>query len=122
MVSEPDATRIGSTVLLLQPMEKGSKDEPTHDLARIKTLVQARRYHATSVVRSTLFRLDLTECDLVECVARLDGSDFYKSMPSDLVPGSWQDVYRPGLEGRRMYVKLLVNDRAEVVIVQFKER
>jgi len=41
----------------------------------------------------------------VEVVRGLTARDFDKSMPSEINPTVWQDVYRPVVEGRELYVK-----------------
>ena len=45
---------------------------------------------------------------------------FTKSMPSDFIPGLFQDVYHPLLGGRVMYVKLQID--GDAVIISFKHR
>ncbi len=45
--------------------------------------------------------------------------DFYKSMTSYNDHTQWQDVYRPSVDGIKLYVKLSVQDG--VLILSFKE-
>ncbi len=61
-------------------------------------------------------------------MSRLQPGDFYKSMESELVPGTWLDVYRPTLrtpthpKGIRVYCKVTISDDGVVLIVlSFKE-
>ena len=66
--------------------------------------------------------VDLVYEDVVECVLLLEPSDFYKTMPSTQVPGSWQDVYRSTYQGLQLYIKLQINAAGLGVVIQFKER
>jgi len=42
-------------------------------------------------------------------------------MPSALNPAVRQDVYKPVVEGRELYVKFTVDTRGELLLISFKE-
>jgi motility quorum-sensing regulator/GCU-specific mRNA interferase toxin len=42
-------------------------------------------------------------------------------MPSDINPAIWQDVYRPIVEGRELYVKFTLDAQGELLLISFKE-
>ena len=49
--------------------------------------------------------LCMDEEAVVAVIAGLSGRDFGKSMPPDVNPAVWQDVYRPVAGSRELYVK-----------------
>jgi hypothetical protein len=112
----------GSTVLPFAAMEEGEKCTPTYDLERVKSLVRTGRYSPTSDVLTSLIVLKLDEDDLVACILGLEPAVFYKSMPSKKMIGTWQDVYRPTYQGRRLYVKVRISDDARTIVIQLKRR
>lgn len=56
---------------------------------------------------------------MIEVVANLTNTDFYKSMTTHENHRVWQDVYRPKTELGDVYLKLTVID--DVLVVSFKE-
>ena len=56
-----------------------------------------------------------------DSVVALQATDFYKSMASEMRPGTWQDVYRPVYLGIPLYVKLQLTPARLVVVISFKE-
>jgi hypothetical protein len=65
--------------------------------------------------------LGMDEQAVVDVVAGLTGRDFDKSMPSDISPAIWQDVYKPIIDGRELYVKFTLDTRGELLLISFKE-
>ncbi len=65
--------------------------------------------------------LGLEEQAVVEVIARLTARDFDKSMPSEVNPEIWQDVYKPVVQGREIYVKFTLDARGELLLISFKE-
>jgi hypothetical protein len=49
--------------------------------------------------------LGMDEQAVVDVVIGLTVRDFDKSMPSDINPAIWQDVYKPVIDGQELYVK-----------------
>jgi hypothetical protein len=54
-------------------------------------------------------------------IAHLAGRDFEKSMPSEVNPAIGQDVYKPVVRGRELYVKFTFDGRGELLLISFKE-
>jgi len=63
----------------------------------------------------------MDEQAVVDVVARLRVQDFDKSMPSNADPTVWQDVYKPVIEGRELYVKFTSDSHGEPLLISFKE-
>jgi len=57
----------------------------------------------------------------VDVIARLTAQDFDKSMPSELDPAIRQDVYKPIVDGRELYVKFTRDTQGGLLLVSFKE-
>ena len=64
--------------------------------------------------------LGMDEQAVVDGVAGLTAADFDKSMPSEVNPAVWQDVYRPVIGGRELYVKFTLDARGELLLISFK--
>lgn len=79
---------------------------PTYALVEIQRLVRSGAFQITNSARVGAAALGFDETAVVRCVLELTGNEFYKTMPSELVPGLWQDVYRPVFENEALYVKL----------------
>jgi motility quorum-sensing regulator/GCU-specific mRNA interferase toxin len=58
---------------------------------------------------------------VVDVVAGLTIRDFDKSMRSEINPAIWQDVYKPIVDGRELYVKFTLDTRGELLLISFKE-
>jgi Motility quorum-sensing regulator, toxin of MqsA len=65
--------------------------------------------------------LGMDEQAVVDVVAGLTGRDFDRSMPSDINPAIWQDVYKPIIDRRELYVKFTLDARGELLLISFKE-
>jgi hypothetical protein len=65
--------------------------------------------------------LGMNEEAVVEVIARLSARDFDKSMPSDRGPAMQQDVYKPVVDGREIYVKFTRDAQGELLLISFKE-
>ena len=66
--------------------------------------------------------------EVFEQVAKLEPSQFQKSMESELRPGTWLDVYRPTItspvfpRGVEVYCKVTIsNDGVVLFVLSFKE-
>ena len=53
--------------------------------------------------------LGMDDYVVVEVIRGLTARDFDKSMPSDINLTVWQDVYKPVVEGRELYVKFTLD-------------
>lgn len=99
--------------------------EATYPLAMVHALLRTRQVRITGTAAAGARALGLDAIDLMGLVAALTPGDLHKTMPSERVPGLWQDVYRPTWEGLRLYVKLQIAQRrtgALLVIVSCKRR
>jgi DNA-binding MarR family transcriptional regulator len=65
--------------------------------------------------------LGMDEDAVVEVIARLTARDFDKSMPSERDPAIRQDVYKPVVAGRELYVKFTRDAQGELLLISFKE-
>ena len=59
--------------------------------------------------------------EVVEVIRGLRAQDFEKSMPSDVDPTIWQDVYKPVIDGRELYVKFTRDAQGGLLLISFKE-
>lgn len=65
--------------------------------------------------------LGLDEQEVVDIIAGLTPRDFDKSMPSEINPAVGQDVYKPIIGGRELYVKFTTDTRGELLLISFEE-
>lgn len=65
--------------------------------------------------------LGIDDQTLVIIVAGLTSMDFDKSMTSYADNKTWQDVYKPMVAGRRIYVKFTLDSRKALLLISFKE-
>jgi motility quorum-sensing regulator / GCU-specific mRNA interferase toxin len=63
----------------------------------------------------------MTDDDVVAAIQGLRRSDFDKSMTSNASSKVWQDVYKPMVKGRRLYVKFTTDAQQEWLLISFKE-
>jgi motility quorum-sensing regulator / GCU-specific mRNA interferase toxin len=84
--------------------------------------VRAGAFQITNRARFDAAELGFDEEAITRCVLTLTGAEFYKTMPSKMVSGLWQDVYRPVFEGEALYVKLQIAHAGGSVVISFKGR
>ena len=92
-----------------------------YNLDEIKRLVYEGSYRVTLTARQDALAMGFDSRDVCDCVLALDETHFYKYMPAEKAPGLWQDVYRIGYQGIRVYLKLQINFAGNAVIISFKE-
>jgi motility quorum-sensing regulator/GCU-specific mRNA interferase toxin len=97
-------------------MEKGT---PHCKLSIVKTLLAAGKARSTFSALTGGAALGFDFAGIIDVVASLTPSDFYKSMTTHADHRVWQDVYRPNTSAGEVYLKLTVMD--DVLIVSFKE-
>jgi motility quorum-sensing regulator/GCU-specific mRNA interferase toxin len=97
-------------------MEKRS---PHYPLANVKILVDAGEVSATFSALTGAAELGFDFDGMLQVLATLSPTDFYKSMTTYADHTIWQDVYRPMTEAGAVYLKITVVDG--VLIVSFKE-
>lgn len=64
--------------------------------------------------------LGLDEQAVVDVVAALSARDFDKSMPSEVDPAVWQDVYKPVVAGQELYARFTLDTRGDLLLISFK--
>ena len=96
--------------------------QPSYALLRLKELVKEGKYRITVTAFQTAALMGFLDEDITECIVEfLAPSHFYKTMASEQQPGLMQDVYKITYEGKRVYLKLQINQSGLAVIVSFKE-
>jgi hypothetical protein len=91
--------------------------EATYSLEEIKRLIVNGEYRITGTSLDGAFALGFDDQDICECIGDyLDGTHFYKTMPSEKRPSLMQDVYRITYEKQPIYLKLQIVDERAVVI------
>lgn len=99
-----------------------SRRQPHYPLTTIKAaFADMTRLNWTMTAADGAEGLGLDEQAVVDVIADLVASDFDKSMPSDIDPEIWQDVYKPVIEGRELYVKFTLDTQGELLLISFKE-
>jgi len=93
---------------------------PTHDLDDIKAKIRIGYYFITLSASTSAHALGFDGSDIRDCVLGTDRSHFYKSMPSEMRPGSMQDVYRTQYLGAETYLKLQLATFGRAVIISLK--
>lgn len=100
--------------------------DPTYPLDIVHVLLRDGHYRRMGTAASAAREMGLDATDMLDCIRALTRADFHKTMPSTMVAGLWQDVYRPTWCGIALYVKLQIADRrsggVQLVIVSFKEK
>jgi motility quorum-sensing regulator/GCU-specific mRNA interferase toxin len=65
--------------------------------------------------------LGMDELEVSGVVASLTAGDFDKSMRSNVNPAVWQDVYRPVVRNRELYVKFTLDAQGQLLLISFTE-
>ena len=98
------------------------RQRPRYPLGQIKAaFADAARLNRTMSAAEGAEALGLDEEAVVDVIARLTAQDFDKSMPSDLDPAIRQDVYKPHVDGRELYVKFTRDAQGGLLLISFKE-
>ncbi len=96
--------------------------QPHYPLKDVKAaFANPSRMNRTMTAAEGAEELGLDEQAVVGVIAALSPHDFDKSMPSDVNPAIWQDVYKPIVEDRELYVKFTLDARGELLLISFKE-
>jgi hypothetical protein len=92
---------------------------PTYELVQVQQLVAQGSYRISEAAAGAA-ELYLDETDVIECLLGLGSQDFYKTMPSRMRPGSFQDVYKTRHHGFAIYLKVQVMGNQRVAVISFK--
>ena len=99
------------------------KDGPTHDLEAIKAVFsEIKNLNITGSALRDAAALGYGREEIVEVIQSMETDHFYKTMPSEKVPGLMQDVYRVPDGGMELYVKFTSDTVTEFKLLSFKER
>lgn len=96
------------------------KHVPHTRLATVKQLIRSGRVRITRSAVEDAEALGLSFQQVCLILLNLTGEDFYKSMTTYADHRIRQDVYRPLLAGRRLYLKITVME--DLLVVSFKEK
>jgi motility quorum-sensing regulator/GCU-specific mRNA interferase toxin len=100
------------------------KKKPHYELLALQ--VDVSRMGQAAFTGSALaggYRLGLSLTQMLNVIASLKRSDFYKSMTTHGDSRRWQDVYRPSIaDGVELYVKMTYQADNGPPVISFKER
>jgi motility quorum-sensing regulator / GCU-specific mRNA interferase toxin len=97
------------------------KRKPHYPLTRIKAAFSdVGRLNRTMSAAEGAENLGMDEESVVDTIAKLTRLDFDKSMTSHVDGSTWQDVYKPVIEGRELYVKFTLDAQDELLLISFK--
>ncbi len=95
---------------------------PTYSLATIKAAFNdPGKLNRSFVSRRGADDLDMDDAAVARVIQALEASDFEKSMTSNADSRVWQDVYKPVVEGHRLYVKFTLDAQRALFLISFKE-
>ena len=98
------------------------KHAPTYPLGTIKAafaVVESLNRTFSAVQGAEALGMD--DADVVAVVQGLTKTDFDKSMTSYADITVWQDVYKPSVDDKLLYVKFTLNAQKELLLISFKE-
>ena len=84
--------------------------------------IEIGHYQITRSARIGAAELEIDEEGIKECICNLTAVDFDKTVPSERVEGTFQDVYKTRFCGKPIYAKLsLAQGRGRrTVVISFK--
>ncbi|MDO8519258.1 MAG: type II toxin-antitoxin system MqsR family toxin [Deltaproteobacteria bacterium] len=100
-------------------MEKKKRHYP---LERVKQLIMEGKWRLTeTALDNALADFLFLRGHVYKVILNLETHDFYKSMTDYNNYTSWQDVYRPVLNGVLAFIKVSIIGE-ETVVIQFKRK
>jgi len=105
-------------------VQKGGMEKlrPHFELATIKAaFAVVSGLNRSFVSRQGADDLEMDDAGVVAVIQGLKPSDFEKSMTSIADHRVWQDVYKPSVDGRTLYVKFTLDARQALFLISFKE-
>ena len=98
------------------------KRKPHYALAEIKAaFADPAALNRSFVSKQGADDLDMDDRGVVAVIQGLTLPDFDKSMTSHADHTVWQDVYKPSVGGRAIYVKFTLDARRALFLISFKE-
>lgn len=96
--------------------------KPRYPIATLKAaFADPTALNWTFAARQGAVALGLGAGGVIDVVQSLSLGDLDKSMTSYVNPRTWQDVYKPRINGRVLYVKFTLDARKELLLISFKE-
>jgi motility quorum-sensing regulator/GCU-specific mRNA interferase toxin len=98
------------------------KLKPHFKLATIKAaFADTSRLNRSFVSRQGADDLEMDDDAVAAVIHALRNSDFEKSMTSSIDHRVWQDVYKPTVGKRALYVKFTLDAQQELFLISFKQ-
>jgi motility quorum-sensing regulator/GCU-specific mRNA interferase toxin len=98
------------------------KRKPHYRLADIKAaFANPATLNRTTSSKLGAAALSMSDGDVVAVVQGLRPADFDKAMTSYADHTVWQDVYKPAVAGRALYVKFTLDAQEALMLISFKE-
>jgi motility quorum-sensing regulator / GCU-specific mRNA interferase toxin len=98
------------------------KLKPHYPLATIKAaFAEPSSLNCSFVSKQGADDLHMDDAAVVAVIQGFSNSDFEKSMTSLADHRVWQDVYKPSVRGRTLYVKFTLDARRTLFLISFKE-
>jgi motility quorum-sensing regulator / GCU-specific mRNA interferase toxin len=98
------------------------KRKPHYALENIKAaFTDAASLNRSFVSRQGADELDMDDNAVVAVIQGLNPRDFDKSMTSIADHRVWQDVYKPSVGRRRLYIKFTLDAQKALFLISFKE-
>ena len=95
---------------------------PRYPLAAVKlAFADVSRLNRTMTAVRGADDVGMNEHAVIDVIACLTPRDFDKSMRSEANPTIWQDVYKPVIANRELYIKFTMDASGELLLISFKE-
>jgi motility quorum-sensing regulator / GCU-specific mRNA interferase toxin len=99
-----------------------SRQRPYYPLGTVKAaFADVTRLNRTMSAIQGAEALWMDEQEVIDVIADLTEHDFEKSMPSNINPAIWQDVYKPYVNNRQLYVKFTLDAQGELLLISFED-
>ena len=97
------------------------KRKPSILLSTIKaTFSDAGKLNRTVTATDGADDLDMDSEAVIAVIQNLTRADFEKSMTSHGNSKAWQDVYKPTVDGTKLYVKFTHDAQGDLLLISFK--
>lgn len=98
------------------------KRRPHYDLIAVKAAFNnPDTLNRTYSSRQGADDLGIDDATVVQVIQGLSLSDFYKSMTSRQDHRIWQDVYKPVVVNKEVYLKVTLDGLRQFLLISFKE-
>jgi motility quorum-sensing regulator / GCU-specific mRNA interferase toxin len=98
------------------------KRKPHYALTEIKAAFSdPAKLNRTYSSKQGADQLKMDDEAVVAVIRALGGADFEKSMTSHISNQIWQDVYKPSVASKTLYVKFTVDAQENLLLISFKE-